>query len=381
MSADGTYWQDSGSDFYPEFLGATTNNPDCSTALQNAFLAHLFLKMRLRGMGNTYTCTNQVHFDVAGFPNGGCDVDFNGIGRSKIAFSNTVASPCFLLASSAPQNDFWGRFINLEIDATVPGIAAQFGRSDLADPSNDFEISVNVKNNSTASSAQALVMNGFYSSPFNLVGNCGGVGTGLIAVQLNRCNMCRGFIAAGQCNTGLGLANYTNGNGFSVDIEVLTTGLVQLDTTCAYNEILYGVIANVTNAIDNHLGGPLRIRNVPIGGSTNLFANPTANDTSWGGYGVTLNDTGQDPTGFTPGPLPSPNVWVLNKSSQPQWVSFFGDSTSDTFKVNIRYWYDFSSAGITVSNTSPCGFILRPGEQLSYSANKKCYSWNWRPLF
>src|ERR1700738_4074663 len=100
LSADGTYWQDCGGDFYPEFLGATTTNSDCSTALQNAFRAHMFLKMRLRGLGNTYNCTNPVHFDTVGFSDGGCDVDFNGIGRSTISFSAGVSSPCFLLASS-----------------------------------------------------------------------------------------------------------------------------------------------------------------------------------------------------------------------------------------------------------------------------------------
>lgn len=378
-SSDGAYWQDCGSDFYPEFLGATPQNSDCTNALQDAFRAHLFLKMRLRGMGNTYACKNQVHFDTAGFSNGGCDVDFNGIGRSKIKFAKEVASPCFLLASSVPQNDFWGRFVNLEIDADVDGIAAQFGRSDFADPSNNFEISVNVKNNSRFSSAQAVVINAFYSSPFNIIGNCGGSDTGLYAVQLNRCNMCTGFIAAGQCDAGLVLANYTNGNAFSVDVEVANTGIVQLDDTCAYNEILCGVIGNVTHGIDNHLGGPLRIRNVPISGDQSIFANSTANDSSWGGYGVTIDDTGQNLTGFYPGVVPSPNVWVLNKSAQPQWISFFGDSSPGTFRVSVRSWYDFSSEGITVSESSPCGFILNPGEQVMYSGEGN-YSWNWLPL-
>lgn len=380
-SADGSYWQDCGNDFYPEFLGATVNNPDCSSALENAFRAHMLLKMRLRGMGNSYNCTHQVHFDTAGFADGGCDVDFNGIGRVKIVFANNVPSPCFLLASSVPQNDFWGRCVNFEIDANVDGIAAQFGRSDYQDPSNDFEITVNVKNISKGHHAQALVMNAYYSSPFNIIGNCGGTGTGLNAVQLNRCSMCRGFIAAGQCNTGLVFADYTNGNGFSVDIEVLTTGIVQLDRTCAYNEIMCGVIANLTDAIDNHLGGPLRIRNVPIGGDKNIFSNPNANDNTWGGYGVTLDDTGQDLTKFTPGLLPKPTSWVLNKSGQSQWVSFFGDSTGDAFSVSVRNWNDFSKSGTVVSDTSPCGFIIRPGEQVMYkSTGKKHYTWNWRPL-
>lgn len=378
-SHDGTYWQDCSGDFYPEFLGATTKNPDCTIALQDAFRAHLFLKMRLRGMGNSYACKNQVHFDTAGFSNGGCDVDFNGIGRSKIVFTKGVPSPCFLLASSVSQNDFWGKFVNLEIDANVDGIAAQFGRSDFADPSNDFEISVNVKNTSASSAAQALVVNAVYSSPLNIIGNCGGIGTGLNAVQLNRCNMCTGFIAAGQCSTGLVFANYTNGNAFSVDLEVANTGIAQLDKTCAYNEILCGVIGNVTYGIDNHLGGPLRIRNAPIAGDQSIFANSSANDSSWGGYAVTLDDTGQNPTGFDPGTNPSPNEWVLNKSGQPQWISFFGASAPGSFRVNIRSWHDFSSDGVTVSENSPCGFILNPGEQVMYTGEGE-YSWHWRPL-
>lgn len=380
--ADGSYWQDVGGDFYPEFLGATIHNPDCSSALQNAFRAHMYLKMRLRGMGNRYICTNQVHFDTIGFADGGCDVDFNGIGNSRISFANGVSSPCFLLAASAPQNDFWGRFVNLEIDANVEGIAAQFGRSDLTDPSNDFEISVNVKNNSTSDCAQALVMNAFYSSPFNICGNCGGIDTGLTAVQLNRCNMCRGFIAAGNGNQGLVLSNYTNGNDFSVDLEVLTTGLIQSDTTCGFNEISCGAISNLTYAIDNHLGGPLSIGNLPIGGDTYLFTNPTANDATWGGCGVTFDMNGQYLTGFVSGPMPAPNVWIMNKSCQPQWVSIFGSSQSDPFQVNIRLWYDFSDAGWLVADVSPCGFILQPGEKvsISYPKNSKKYTWSWRPL-
>jgi hypothetical protein len=337
--------------------------------------------MRLRGLGNTYNCTNQVHFDTAGFSDGGCDVDMNGIGRSSILFAADVPSPCFLLASSVPQNDFWGRFVNLEILANTNGVGAQFGRSDFNDPSNDFEISVNTKNSSPGSATQAIIINAFYSSPFNIIGNCGGRGTGHIAVQLNSCNMCQGFIAAGQCTTGLAFANHTNGNTFSADIEVLTTGIVQLDNTCGYNEIISGAFGNVDFAVDNHLGGPLRIRNTLIGGGTTIFANPTAKHASWGGCGVTLDDASQYPTGFTPGPIPQPNVWVLNKSAQPQWVSFYGDSTSDAFQVRVRYWYDFSSNGIQVANVSPCGFVLRPGEQVLYSSNgTNSYSWSWRPL-
>jgi hypothetical protein len=382
LTGDGTYWEDCGSEFYPEFLGATTANTDCSTALQDAFRAHLFLKKRLRGLGNTYACTNQVHFDTAGFSGGVCDADFNGPGRSIILFSTDVPSPCFLLASSVAQNDFWGRFVNLEIIAITNGIAAQFGRSDFNDPSNNFEISVIASNYSTGSATQGIIMNGFFSSQFTLIGNCGGMGTGDIAVQLNRCNMCQGFIGAGNANTGLNFANYTNGNTFSVDIEVLTTGIVQSDNTCGFNEILSGAIANTTNAIDNHLGGPLRIRNVPVAGNTNLFANPTANNSSWGGFGVTLDDAGRNPTGFTPGPLPQPNVWVLNKSAQPQWVSFYGATTSGTFLVHVRNWYDFTSNGIRIANSSPCDFVLRPGEQVSYSSTgTNTYSWSWRPLF
>jgi hypothetical protein len=381
LTADGTYWQDCEGDFYPEFLGATTANPDCSTALQNAFRAHMFLKMRLRGMGNTYNCTNQVHFDTLGFSDGGCDADFNGLGRSRILFAPGVPSPCFLLASSVAQNDFWGRFVNLDILANTNGLAAQFGRSDHNDPSNDFEINVNVANYSTGSATQAILMNSFYSSPLNIIGNCGGKGTGHTAVQLNSCNMCRGFIGAGQCTTGLAFANHTNGNTFTADIESLTTGIVQLDPSCGYTEILNGVIANVDAAIDNHLGGPLRLRNALITGETNIFANPTANNTSWGGFAVTLDSASQYPTGFTPGAIPQPNIWVLNKSAQPQWVSFYGTSTSDVFQVHVRYWYDFTSAGIRVANVSPCGFVLRPGEQVSYSSNgTKSYSWSWRPL-
>ncbi len=224
-------------------------------------------------------------------------------------------------------------------------------------------------------------MNALYSSQFNIVGNCGGVGTGLTAVQLNRCNMCRGFIAVGQGNTGLALANYSDANVFTVDIEVLTTGIVQQDSTCSYNEILSGVIANTQNAIDNHLGGPLRIRNTIIGGNTNIFANPTATNSTWGGYAVTVDDAGQNLTNFTPGLISPPNVWVLNKSAQPQWISFFGNSDADpTFSVSVRNWYDFSSAGITVAKKSPCGFVLAPGEQISYQG-VGTYTWNWRPLF
>jgi len=96
---------------------------------------------------------------------------------------------------------------------------------------------------------------------------------------------------------------------------------------------------------------------------------------------VTLDDTGQDLTKFSPGSLPKPNVWVLNKSGQSQWVSFFGDSTGDAFSVSVRNWYDFSKTGTVVSETSACGFIIRPGEQVMYrSTGKKNYKWNWRPL-
>ncbi|MBA3239369.1 MAG: hypothetical protein H0T62_13645 [Parachlamydiaceae bacterium] len=383
QTSEGTYWQDTDGDFYPEFLGATVKNPDCSTALQDAFRAHMHLKMRLRGMGNVYTCAKQVHFDTTGFIDGGCDVDFNGTGRSRISFSLGVPSPCFLLAASGPQNDFWGRFLNLEIDANVNGIAAQFGRSDLSDPSNDFEIYINVKNNSKSKYAQALVMNAFYSSWFNITGNCGGIGTGLTAIQLNRCNMCSGFVAVGNGNNGLVFSNYTNGNSFAADIEVLTTGIIQLDATCGSNEIMCGAISNLTNAIDNHRGGPLRLRNITIGGVKNIFANPSATDSTWGGHGVTLDDAGQNPTQFDPGGMPRPNVWVLNKSGQPQWISLFGPNGSDRFEVYVRYWWDYSSKGVMVANSSPCGFIIQPGEKVSINYKKtvnKVYSWSWRPM-
>ncbi len=380
-TADGAYWQDIGGDFYPEFLGATVQNKDCSVALQQAFRAHMYLKMRLRGMGNSYHCAKQVHFDTTDFIDGGCDVDFNGIGRSRIYFTDKVPAPCVLLAATKAQNDFWGRFVNLEIDTNVNGVAVQFGRSDFKDPSNNFEVSINVKNNSTQKNAQALVMNAFYSSPLNLTGNCGGINTGKIAVQLNRCNMCRGYIAGGNGNIGLMLKDYTNGNDFSVDIEVLTTGIVQADPTCAYNDITCGAISNLTDAIDNHLGGPIRIGNIPIGGVKNIFSNPNANDHLWGGCGVTLGSAGQYPTGFSPGNMPGPNVWVMNKSGQAQWVSIFGSSGSENFDVRVRAWNDFSSNGTSVATSSPCGFIIQPGEKVSYKGKGgKNDSWAWRPL-
>ena len=377
---DGSYWQDAGGEFYPEFLGATVDNDDCSTALEQAFRAHMFLKMRLRGMGNTYKCRKQVNFDTFGFSNGGCDVDFNGMGRSCISFAPDVPAPCFFLGSSQTQNNFWGRFVNLEIDANVDGVAAQFGRTDLQDPTNDFVITVNVTNASTGGGAQAIVLNAIYSSLLNIVGNCGATGSGLAAIQLNRCNMCRGFLAPGHCNQGLVFANYCNGNSFSIDIEVLETGLVQADNTCAYNEIVGGVIANSSVGIDNHKGGPLRLRNVLIGGVTSLLSNPNAQDASWGGYGVTIDDSGQNPTGFSMPSMPGGGVWVLNKSCQPQWIAISGTSGSDSFQVRVRSWYDFSSEGTIVASGAPCGFVLQPGEQVCYSGSGASLSWTWWPL-
>ncbi|MBA3722918.1 MAG: hypothetical protein H0W88_11035 [Parachlamydiaceae bacterium] len=49
--------------------------------------------------------------------------------------------------------------------------------------------------------------------------------------------------------------------------------------------------------------------------------------------------------------------------------------------IGVRAWNDFSSNGTSVATSSPCGFIIQPGEKVSYKGKGgKNDSWAWRPL-
>lgn len=394
QTADGSYWQDSGGDFWCEWLGATAAAADCSTALNQAYLAHLNLGMVLRGKG-IKNCTHQVYWNPNGFLTRFIDAEFNGPGDGNaeafiIVFANNVTAPCWgLYASTAQGGEFYGRLKNIMIEGNTNGLLAQIGRTDIGDAMNKFDLSIIAKQNSTGSSAAALLVNGLYTSgdvylQANLPSsNNPSSQVGAYALRMSRCNE-NTIKNAVSGAVGLQLENGCTGNTFSGEVALCYIGIQPLDNTCAYNRYIGGSFSNNTYDIDNHLSGqPIQISAVSDGSPTHTFFNPAATDLTWGGVGVLYDIPGwsytTDWTAPTT-PFPSTGTWVRNQSAIPYTVSIFGTAGS-AFDVNLRAWSDASSSGATVTNALPAYVILGAGEsiQVNYTGGSG-YAWTWRPL-
>ncbi len=415
QTADGQCWQDSSGDFWVEWLGALSTSSDCSTALNNAFLAHLFLGSVLRGRG-VKTCANQVHWDPASFstltPNGYvcdrfCWADFNGAGNVEpegclLSFNANVAAPCFGLYSSlATVNQFYGKLRGLQISGNTNGLLVQIGRTDRGDPMNDVDMHIVCGNSSTGGSAAIVLVTGLFTSTCYIQAdgpglNNPGSANGLYALQLSNTNQNNLNIAVGGMGVGLSLLINCAGNTFGGEIADNYIGFQNLSATNEFNAWTYGGINDNTYAIDNHIpfessGCVVKFTGATIlGQNTNTFFNPTATNQTWGGCGVVLDIAGQDYVNWAPpnGAVGASGTWYPNLGAIPYEVSILGASFYSsggslafyTATAYVRAWYDFSSAGYSVADVFPMNVTVGAGEKIQVNYSGGTYSLAWKPL-
>lgn len=403
QSLDGQYWQDSGGDFWVEWLGAITSSANCAPALNNSFLAHLNLGMVLRGRG-TKTCTSQVFFDTSGFQTRFCWAEFNGEDNAggkgmTIAFADNVPAPCWSMFAGTPSGGtFYGKLHGLAITGNTNGLMGQIGRTDFGDALNDFDAHILVANRSTGSSAAVLQVNGLYTSRSYFQANGPGnvnppTQVGQYAMQFNQCNENTLKIAAGGMGIGLQLANFCTGNTFSGEVALCYIAIQQFDYSCSYNKYDGGALSDNTYVIDNHLtfvnsppsggvanGSVFTIQDVAIGGNTNIFFNPGATDKTWGGAGVKIDIPSWNQSGWVP-PTGAPvnAAWVLNQGAIGYDLCIFGASTTNNVELLVREWFDFSSAGFGLATQFPCIGYVGAGEQAQINFNGGSYTVGWRP--
>jgi hypothetical protein len=410
QTADGSYWQDSSGDFWVEWLGALSTSSDCSTALNNAFLAHLYLGSVLRGRG-TKTCASQVYWNTSGFPTRFCWADFNGQGNSagaggvsegmQIVFNNNVAAPCFGVYSSTSQNEFYGLLRGLQITGNTNGLMAQIGRLDRGDPMNRFVLDIVIGNQSTGGSAAIVLVTGLFTSSGYIQAdgpglNNPGSANGLYALQLSNSNQNNLNIAVGGMGVGLSLLINSAGNTFGGEIADNYIGFQNLSNTNEFNTWTYGGINDNTYAIDNHIpfessGCAVKFTGATIfGGNTNIFFNPNATDQTWGGCGVVLDIAGEDYVNWAPpnGAVGASGTWYTNLGAIPYEVSILGASFYSsggslsfyTATAYVRAWYDFSGAGFSVADVFPMNVTVGAGEKIQVNYSGGTYSLAWKPL-
>jgi hypothetical protein len=389
QSADGSYWQDSGPDFYPEWVGgfAGLTTYDNTYAFTQAWLAHLNLDLVLRILPRTYYFSNIMTWDINGFRQTGFQVLGAGKNRSNLVWLNTSTPPNlaqFQLLNSGTGPTFWSNLKEIGIQTNVNGIGVLLNNNIPQNAFNNCDVDIRTTNKSTGGGNIGLQIGSWKSSTLNVRGGGSGVGQGLYGIVMEDVGYCNGLIQVGDTSTALTFSSNVQQNIFTVDLELCTSCFQCSDPTCDNNVFSAGVMnqpsgLGTTFCIDNAGSSWLTIgRGRTISGNfSSVFANPLALDATWGGNKVKIDSHGYS-TSLDATPALVSGQWFLNDTGHNVNIWFRGSGTVSTLQYLNIGDYNPSDAGTALTNFTANGvtFRLQYGQSINVTYTG-AVSWTW----